>query len=306
MKLDSIVVVLALLGACAPVPVRPEEEIDERGCKVPPPDTFVQVGLDIEVAKAEWDKVVLDGAQITSSPEAKSLLTQATVDYRLREYLRCRAINDPRNSAEMRTYMMLLGTFMETTPTAEQLMQWQRENPPPIGVPTPMIMGLGAPGSGSRSVASPSPTNRDGTPPSVPEIGPSSAPNQPISATPSKADVEPNGTRSEATLISIGSTISGMVGESDKEDWFQLLQSGQSQEVRLTLYNDLSKGAKANIIGHVCDSGGKEIATTGYIIGNDSKMSKPCLLQAGMTYYVRVKPGKGPSVNYRFECVAIQ
>jgi len=260
MKLDSIVVVLALLGACAPVPVRPEEEIDERGCKVPPPDTFVQVGLDIEVAKAEWDKVVLDGAQITSSPEAKSLLTQATVDYRLREYLRCRAINDPRNSAEMRTYMMLLGTFMETTPTAEQLMQWQRENPPPIGVP----------------------------------------------ATPSKADVEPNGTRSEATLISIGSTISGMVGESDKEDWFQLLQSGQSQEVRLTLYNDLSKGAKANIIGHVCDSGGKEIATTGYIIGNDSKMSKPCLLQAGMTYYVRVKPGKGPSVNYRFECVAIQ
>ncbi|MFN0006919.1 MAG: hypothetical protein ACKVXR_03350 [Planctomycetota bacterium] len=86
--------------------------------------------MSVDLARTEWGKFVFGGVKLEQSPEVKTLISQAAADDRMRAYLECRAVNDPRNTPDFRQFTRMLNAFLQTKPTAAEFMEWATRNAP--------------------------------------------------------------------------------------------------------------------------------------------------------------------------------
>lgn len=132
MKRDLVLlfVLSLLLQACAK-PVRPGNVVSAPGtaCEVPPPDVFTKLGIDISFAESTYGKIIVGDFNIKTQPDVVTLLSQAASDTRMRNYLRCLTIQRDKYTPEQAAYLERFNVFAGTKPTADQFIQWQRENP---------------------------------------------------------------------------------------------------------------------------------------------------------------------------------
>jgi len=132
----ALFALMLLLQAC-PKPVGPVRVVlDDVGCPQPPPDVFSQIGVDATFAQSTYGKVIVGTIDIKTQPQVVALLSQAVSDTRMRDYLRCQAIRRQRFTPEQAAYLEQLNSFVGTKPTAEQFIEWQRQNPFPRTSPS--------------------------------------------------------------------------------------------------------------------------------------------------------------------------
>ena len=134
MRLSWLVLLLLVPGCWhTPESAKPQPpQIDDRGCVVPSPDTFSQLGFTLDIAKSSWDKFLFGGIKIEENPQLQTLISQSAHDAELLGYLDCRAIHDPQNTQETRDYLQTqLLPFMQTHPSAKELADWQKNHPSP-------------------------------------------------------------------------------------------------------------------------------------------------------------------------------
>ena len=98
----------------------------------PPSYVFTQVGIDLEFAQSKFGKIVTGGINIKTDPKVFSLASKAIADEQIRAYLRCLAIRRDKYTPEQAAYFDGISNFMQTVPTAEQFIEWQKDNPFPI------------------------------------------------------------------------------------------------------------------------------------------------------------------------------
>lgn len=134
-KLCSVAqgVIILASSACSfdPTPVA-QATPDDRDCIPPPTWVFTSTGYSFDVVDFSWDQLESSGFKFGSDPALLMTISESARDEQVRKYYECRAINDPRNSPEMRTYLeALLFPFLGTGPSPDELMEWQSKNPPP-------------------------------------------------------------------------------------------------------------------------------------------------------------------------------
>lgn len=122
----AVAVCFAYAG-CSPVGTHPLGE-DKHGCTVPPPDTFTSAGIDARFAQSTFGKVVTGDVDVKINPSVVSLASNAARSAHLRDYLRCLARNRDKFSPAQTIYLDTMNAFLETKPTPEGFMQWQKEN----------------------------------------------------------------------------------------------------------------------------------------------------------------------------------
>lgn len=98
------------------------------GCRPPPADVFTASDLDLEFAESTFNKIVTGNLTIKSKPEVISLASKAMLDERIRNYLRCLAIMRDGYTKEQAVYFDQLAAFVTTKPTAQQFIDWQKQN----------------------------------------------------------------------------------------------------------------------------------------------------------------------------------
>lgn len=124
-------VLLALIyQGCAPK--RQIGNLDQYGCPEQP-DVFTSNGLDVEIAKFDFGKIVSGGINIKDDPKIFSLASQIIRNAQYRDTFRCLAKHRDNFSDEQVAYFDRLTAFMATNPppTPEQFLLWQEKNPFP-------------------------------------------------------------------------------------------------------------------------------------------------------------------------------
>jgi hypothetical protein len=125
-----------LLAQCAvfltgcfllPKPVPPPAPGPE-GCQPPPPTVFRQVGVDLNFAQSTFGELVVGTIDVKAKPEVVNLASQAATDAQIVEYMRCLAIKRDGYTVEQANYLQELVGFMAAKPTAQQFIDWKKEN----------------------------------------------------------------------------------------------------------------------------------------------------------------------------------
>lgn len=131
MKTLFLSLIPSLFIMCAIVP-RPKETLDELGCRVPPPSTFIKAGVSLSAAQAQFGGNKVEGGSFTITPEVIKLTSQAATDAELHQYLLCRtskSYTNPKVSDYYTRFQQLLSG--KELPSAAQILEWQDKNPPP-------------------------------------------------------------------------------------------------------------------------------------------------------------------------------
>jgi hypothetical protein len=115
---------------CAPVGVPPGGQ-DKYGCEEPPPDTFTLAGVDIHFAQSTFPKIITGAVDIKTNPSVISSASQAIQSARIRDKIRCLAVNRDKFNAAQTIYLDQTNAFLETKPTPEDFIKWQQQNPFP-------------------------------------------------------------------------------------------------------------------------------------------------------------------------------
>ncbi len=136
MKLKSLLIILIplLILPCQGCFLIKERvgKTDDYNCKEPPPDVFTSVGIDINFAKSKFSKVVTGDIDVKVEPEVISLASKAVTDDRIRNYLQCLSRHRDGFTVEQIGYQTILAAFMQTNPSPELFLEWQKENPFPV------------------------------------------------------------------------------------------------------------------------------------------------------------------------------
>lgn len=119
-----------MTAGCSPKPV-PTGGEDKYGCKEPPPDTFTSAGVDAHFAQSTFGKVVTGDVDIKTNPSVVSMASQAVMNARVRDNIRCLAINRDKFNTAQAIYLEDNNAFLETKPTPEDFMKWKQQNPFP-------------------------------------------------------------------------------------------------------------------------------------------------------------------------------
>lgn len=117
-------------AGCSPKGIQPQGG-ESHGCKEPPPDTFTSVGIDARFAQSTFGKVVTGDVDVKTNPSVLSLASKAVIDARIKDYLRCLAINRDRFTPAQAVYLETMNNFFATRPTPEDFMRWQERHPFP-------------------------------------------------------------------------------------------------------------------------------------------------------------------------------
>gem|GEM_PF-6635078 len=117
-------------AGCSPRAVSPNSE-DKFGCKEPPSDTFTSAGVDAHFAQSTFGKVVTGDIDIKTNPSVVSLASQAVMNARVRDNIRCLAINRDKFNTAQAIYLDNTNAFLETKPTPEEFMKYKQLNPFP-------------------------------------------------------------------------------------------------------------------------------------------------------------------------------
>ena len=127
--LDIISVLLfSLLFGCYPRPIYSPPKIDSYGCPQPPTYVFTKAGIDLHFAQSTFGKIVTGDINIKSNPQIISLASKAVTDERIRDYLRCLAIQRDGYTKTQAVYFQNLSAFMATEPTSQEFLNWQKIN----------------------------------------------------------------------------------------------------------------------------------------------------------------------------------
>lgn len=107
--------------------------IDRLGCERPSQSVALNKH-QLEVAGLNIGKFALGKVDYRSQPELVKLITDASTDLLVVDYLVCVAKNrkdiDP-NDPEQVHHIRIFLAFMQSKPTADQILEWQRRNPLP-------------------------------------------------------------------------------------------------------------------------------------------------------------------------------
>ncbi|HLA00152.1 MAG TPA: hypothetical protein VJZ24_00780 [Thermodesulfovibrionales bacterium] len=128
-----VVVAINLFFGCSlgkrPITSAPTEE-GPYGCKRP---TDVALNPnELEIATVDIGKFTLGKIDYKSSPELVQIITKASRDQLIEDYLICIAKNrGDVNTPEQVDYLRRFLSFMRSDPSPEQIMKWQQENPFP-------------------------------------------------------------------------------------------------------------------------------------------------------------------------------
>lgn len=125
-----VLVACLVASGCLPKSV-PSGGMENHGCKEPPPDTFTSVGVDAHFTQSTFWKVVMGDVGVKIDPSVMSLASNAARSALVRDYLRCLAMNRDHFSKAQVIYLDSVNAFLETRPTPEAYMQWQKMNPFP-------------------------------------------------------------------------------------------------------------------------------------------------------------------------------
>jgi hypothetical protein len=105
------------------------------GCQEPPPDVFAKTGIDAEFAQSTFGKVIVGTVKVKTQPEVVSLLSQAVSDSRVRDYLRCLAINRDHYTIQQAAHVDAVNAFLATKPSSGEFGRWQELHPFPSSTP---------------------------------------------------------------------------------------------------------------------------------------------------------------------------
>jgi hypothetical protein len=125
-KLVILAVTVCLVGCIGPKPVK--QGNDQYGCPIPPPAVFTKAGVDLNFAQSTFKNLVIGTIDIKTHPEVVTIASQASLDGQISEYIRCLALRRDGYSPEQALYLQDMFNFMATKPTADQYLQWKREN----------------------------------------------------------------------------------------------------------------------------------------------------------------------------------
>lgn len=112
--------------------------IDSWGCQPPAANIYVKHGVDVSVGEANLGTIYyayVKGLTLNYKPEVVHLVSEGALEADLGQYLRCLAISRDGFTHEQALWMETRFTFMNSRPppTAEQVLQFLRENPAPNG-----------------------------------------------------------------------------------------------------------------------------------------------------------------------------
>lgn len=128
MRLVVLLALGCLVSSCASVAVSPlRVPVD-----CPPLPAAAFVGSELGPAEVDdvWSLLVFGGTTPDVFPKGSTLLNIAASDAEVRQYLRCKAANDPRANGAMHAYVLSLAAFMEVGPSHAQFVRWKCENMP--------------------------------------------------------------------------------------------------------------------------------------------------------------------------------
>ena len=132
MKISIPLLLILLLCSCGPRPIDPGP-LGPEGCEQPPADVFTQAGVDFEFAESTFGQVVLGKIDLETNPEVITLASKAVTNDRIKAYLRCLDIHKNKFTQAQAAHSEAFRGLMETGPTADQVITWQKNNPFPGG-----------------------------------------------------------------------------------------------------------------------------------------------------------------------------
>lgn len=110
------------------------ETIDELGCPRPAPSVFTQAGVDANLGSSTFGKVITGSVALKITPAVVDLMGKAARNEEIISWLVCR---DQKNgliqTPEQLQYAKSAARFYSLSPTPEQAMKWQSQNPFPGG-----------------------------------------------------------------------------------------------------------------------------------------------------------------------------
>ncbi len=131
-KLFVIISSIIICNSCLrPRPVIYEPKIDQWGCTIPPSSVFTSVGIDLEFAQATYNEIVSGDLKIKTRPEVISLASKAATDAQIKSYLNCLALKRDGYTIEQVAYQEQMSALLQTAPSAEQFIEWQKSSPFP-------------------------------------------------------------------------------------------------------------------------------------------------------------------------------
>jgi hypothetical protein len=134
------IVTVTVLCGCASSEKMPLA--DKFGCQPPTPTIFKKAGIDFHFAQSTFKNVVLGDIDVKAKPEIVNLASQAATDATITEYIRCLSVQRDHYTAAQSMYLQTFLTFMQTKPTPDQFIVFQRENKFPDStapVPAPKL-----------------------------------------------------------------------------------------------------------------------------------------------------------------------
>lgn len=140
--ISSVVVLLFTFfcNSCRHPEVVPDPPEYDGECRRPPPSVFTAVGIELGFAQSTYKGIVTGDIKVQTRPEVISLASKAVTDEQIRLYLRCLAIKRDGFTQEQAVYLEQMYAFLQTSPTAEQFIAWQKDNPFPLkDTPRPLL-----------------------------------------------------------------------------------------------------------------------------------------------------------------------
>lgn len=126
-----IVLLVVFQGCATPVERSPKTQLDELGCKTPPPEVLSKTTVSIEAATAAIGYIT--GATVQSQPpEVMRIYTQEANDKVLRDYLRCRERGGKPLSEQQQAWWATFDALASKLDGAG-LVKYVNENPFPDG-----------------------------------------------------------------------------------------------------------------------------------------------------------------------------
>jgi hypothetical protein len=106
---------------------------DSNLCPVPPPDIFSSVGIDFEIAQAQFGKTSLGGIKIKDDPQIISLASKAANDDRIWAWYSC--LEELRNGYDkcQVAWISRSRNFLKLNPSPDQYLKFLKEEPFPSG-----------------------------------------------------------------------------------------------------------------------------------------------------------------------------
>jgi|SaaInl8_200m_RNA_FD_contig_81_665631_length_4491_multi_4_in_0_out_0_5 hypothetical protein len=103
----------------------PDVVIDEYGCSPPPAGALTDAGVSLEFAQSTYGEVVSGAINASEAPHIISLASQASLDDRIKKYIRCVYEKRDGYTEDQAAYFDMFSEFMETCPTTDQFLAWQ-------------------------------------------------------------------------------------------------------------------------------------------------------------------------------------